>query len=425
MSWVDRVRSEGLHVHRGVYDLRLDAAGGVSGTATVEGNAISATGRVAFAVSPGLTVTAVQVNGTARPAEVDGVCAIEASSATGLRLQVHVAYEGRLTQAFMRDAGGHPWYELQSMTGWRPRFALDAPSASRVTLTAPATFAAVSSFGLVEHRRTPEAVHCVWDTRDAALEDFALAVGDGRSHDETTGPVELRALCQWNAPCNPRGVVAAATAAVRAYAQWWGPCPFPRITLACLPHASCGNCSRPGLALFGHLNSDPMADPGAFALLCHEVCHQWWGLGVGFDEAASLGYLEALAHYGDERLMRDRFGENAFRTHMAEYLLPAARAAETAAGVSLRDCRYDTPESSSLRQRKGAAVMLLLERLVGRVKMDAALSNLLHAFEGRTATPADVRRIFVEVGGAPVDRFFDDYFDGVVPIPADLASYGE
>ena len=123
--------------------------------------------------------------------------------------------------------------------------------------------------------------------------------------------------------------------------------------------------------------------------------------------------------------MRDRFGESAFRSHLSEYLLPNAKAAEAVARVSLRDCRYSTPESSRLRQRKGAAVMLLLERLIGRKAMDGALSTLLAAFLGKTAGPAAVRRAFTEVGGIQCEGFFDSYFDGVMPIPMDATAYGE
>ena len=426
VAWMERLGTDGLRVERGVYDLRLDGTGRVQGTAIVDGRALGSD-VVAFATSPGLTITKVEVDGAAIAAvpDADGVWSVAAHGSPGRSHRVHVVYEGRLTRAFMRDVAGYAWYELQSMTGWHPRFAVDEQWSSRLSLTVPATFGAVSSFGLVEQARTSATIRYVWDTGDATCDDFSVVVGEGLWGDDSSGPVELRALCQRTSPCTPDGVLAAGAAAVQAYSGWWGPCPYQRVTLACLPHASCGNCSREGLVLFGELHSDPANAPDAFGLVAHEVCHMWWGWGVRFDEDQSLGYVEALAHYGDERLMRDRFGESAFRRHISEYLLPNAKAAEAVARVSLRDCRYSTPESSRLRQRKGAAVMLLLERLIGRKAMDAALSTLLAEFLGKTAGPAEVRRAFMEVGGTQCEGFFDNYFDGVVPIPMDPTAYGE
>ena len=427
MGWMDTVSArEGLRVDHGVYELELDDAGNVRGTSTVDGGTVAGRAAVVFALSPGVTLTHVEVDGVGAAAEVvdEGVWSVGAHLSPGSRHRVQVRYQGRLDRAFMRDCAGCAWYEMQFMTRWRPIFGLDPLATSRVTLTLPATFTAASSFGLVKEDRTELAVRYVWDTGEAAYADFSIVVGEGLQADGDAGPVRLRALCQRGASYSPHAVLAAAAAALGAYSGAWGPCPYPRLTLACLPHSACGNCSREGLILFGHLQADPMTDPDAFRLVAHEVSHMWWGSGVRFDESRSLGYEEALANYCDERLARERFGKESFRHHLSAVLLHHAKIAEAAAGVSLRDCRYDTPESGRLRWAKGACVMLLLEALIGRTSMDAALSTLMAEFAGRQAEPADVRRAFVEVGSVQVQRFFDDYFDGVVPIPQGIGSYG-
>lgn len=426
MGWMDAVSAlEGLRVDHGTYDLRLDGAGNVRGTGVIKGEAVAGRDAVVFALSPGVAVTHVEVDGVAATAEVvgEGIWSIGASLAPGFRHHVRVRYEGRLDVAFMRDEAGHAWYEMQFMTRWRPVFGLDRLEKSRATLILPATFTAASAFGLVQEDRTGREVRYVWDTGEAAGADFSLVVGEGLQADGEAGPVHLRALGPRAAPPCPQAVLAAAGAALRAYRAAWGPCPYPRLTLACLPHSACGNCSREGLVLFGQLRADPMTDPSAFRLVAHEVSHMWWGLGVRFDEARSLGYEEALANYCDERLARDRFGEGAFREHLCSVLLPHARVAEAAAGVSLRDCRYDTPESGRLRWAKGACAMLLLEAAIGRPGIDAALAGLMTECGGRQAEPADVRRAFVDAGGERARRLWDDYFDGVAPLPAGHAAY--
>ncbi len=68
--------------------------------------------------------------------------------------------------------------------------------------------------------------------------------------------------------------------------------------------------------------------------------------------------------------------------------------------------------------------MLLLEQLIGHARVDAALTRLLKHHAGRYAAAADVRRAFVETVGRRVERFFDDYFDGITPIPEEVERYG-
>ncbi len=430
VGWMDTVAAgEGLRVDQGVYELELDDDGNVQGQGTVAGETVVGRSAALFALSPGAAVTQVAVDGVDAVAEAvgEGVWSVAAHLAPGIRHRVQVRYAGRLDRAFMRDEAGHAWYEMQFMTRWRPVWDLDHPAKSRVVLTLPATFRAASSFGLVEEDRTGAAIRYRWDTGDAACGDFSLVVGEGLHADGDAGPVQLRALCPVAAPYSPTAVLTAARTALTAYSGAWGPCPYQRLTLACLPHSACGNCSREGLVLLGHLQADPADNPDAFRLVAHEVSHMWWGLGVRFAEDRGLGYVEALANYCDERLARDRFGEASFRRHVSTVLLPHAKLAEAAAGVSLKGCRYDTPESGRLRWAKGACAMLLLEALIGRTRMDAALSKLMEGFTGRQAEPADVRAAFVELqaGSGSVRRLFDDYFDGVVPIPNEPARYGD
>ncbi len=427
MGWMDALSAyEGLRVARGVYTLQLDGAGNVQGTARVEGRVVAGRSAVAFALSPGVTVTDVQVDGlgVAPQGMGEGLWSFAAPLSPGAPHRVQVNYAGRLERAFMRDGTDRGWYEMQFMTRWRPVFGLDYPAASRTTLTLPATFTAASSFALVHEDRIGPAVRYVWDTGETPHSDFSVVVGEGLRADGQAGPVSIRALCPQAAPYSPQSVLAAAGGALHAYAAAWGPCTYLRLTLACLPHSACGNCAREGLALFGQLRADPTTDPDAFRLVAHEVSHLWWGLGVHFDEGRGLGYVEALANYCSERLARSRFGLEAFGRHLSAVLLPQAKIAEAAAGVSLRDCHYDTPESGRLRWAKGACAMLLLEARIGCAAVDEALSKLKREFMGRRAEPADVRRTFVEVGGEGVIRCFEDYFDGTVPLPQGTEAYG-
>ncbi len=397
----------------------------------VRGHAVAGAEAVTFALAPGVAVTRVELDGApaATTAHGEGVWSAPATLSTDQAHRVAIAYEGRLDEAFMRDEGGHAWYELQILTRWRPVFAIrglfDHRSTSRVTLTLPPTFAAASSFGLVEDARTAASARYVWDTGETQCLDFSVAVAEALQAEGDAGSVRLRALSEYGAPCSPAALLEVGCDTVRRYADAWGPCPYPHLTVACLPHSAAGNCGREGLVLAGDLKADPRTDVYATAVAAHELSHMWWGLGVRFNEQRSLGYLEALASYSAERMIRDRFGEEASRERRAGVLLPNARKAEAAAGVSLLACRQDTPESWRLREAKGGCVMLLLERLIGREQIDAALARLLAEFRGKQAEPADVRRAFVGVGGNQVDRFFDDYFDGTVSLPPEPQRYGE
>ena len=72
MGWMDTVSAlEGLRVQSGAYELRLDETGNVQGVATVEGQALAGRAAVVFALSPGVAVTHVEVDGVGAAARVD------------------------------------------------------------------------------------------------------------------------------------------------------------------------------------------------------------------------------------------------------------------------------------------------------------------------------------------------------------------
>lgn len=113
---------QGLCVDRGWYKLELDEAGNVRGTGTVEGSALAGRAAVVFALSPGITVAHVEVDGVAAAVEVDGegACAVQAHLSPDSRHRVQMRYEGRVDRAFMRDGacGGSTQTQTNSPASW-------------------------------------------------------------------------------------------------------------------------------------------------------------------------------------------------------------------------------------------------------------------------------------------------------------------
>lgn len=185
----------------------------------------------------------------------------------------------------------------------------------------------------------------------------------------------------WNLETMTRGV----KASLASFGRRFGAYPHGQIRLVEHPGDGSGLHAAPvniqyeeGFPLFDP-ESDPRGIDFPFAVIAHEVAHQWWGnqLTPAYAEGAPL-LTESLAWYSVFSVVEESHGADHLRRFLAmmreAYLDPRSRAA-----VPL--LRAD---SWFLAYRKGAYAMYALREYLGEARIDAALRRLLERHPGGT-----------------------------------------
>ncbi|MCJ7738603.1 MAG: M1 family metallopeptidase [Anaerolineae bacterium] len=115
-------------------------------------------------------------------------------------------------------------------------------------------------------------------------------------------------------------VLDAAQAAVSYYSEWYGPYPYPRLTIVDAPSdgQGAGGMEYPTLVAAGVMNLTGLAniplvrnaDRSLEAVTVHEIGHQWWQSMVGFNEAEEPWLDEGLTDYSTLRVLDAIYGSD-------------------------------------------------------------------------------------------------------------------
>jgi ABC-2 type transport system permease protein len=188
-------------------------------------------------------------------------------------------------------------------------------------------------------------------------------------------------------PWNVERMIRSVRASLDYHARRFGPYPYRQLRLVEHPGAGAGLHAYPvnvsydeGFALF-HPEEDPRGIDFPFAVVSHEVAHQWWGNQVSpaYVEGGPL-LTESLAWYSALGVVEEAYGRAHLERLLAmmreAYLAPRARAALPLLRATDRFHAW----------RKGPFAMYALREYVGADRVDAALRRLLRS-HGAAAPP--------------------------------------
>ncbi|HHQ48342.1 MAG TPA: choice-of-anchor D domain-containing protein, partial [Acidobacteria bacterium] len=132
----------------------------------------------------------------------------------------------------------------------------------------------------------------------------------------------------------------------------------------------------------------------------HEAAHQWWGDWVSPASWKDLWLNESFASYA-ELLLAEADGR-----------LQSYMAFDDWRGW-FRGPLYDNPEPfSATIYSKGARVLRMLERLMGRERLERALGRWRERFGGGSATTADLEEVLEATWGSDLSWFFEQWVYG-------------
>lgn len=250
----------------------------------------------------------------------------------------------------------------------------------------------------------------VYTMQAQAVRDFALVISDqftaaaGMADD-----VLITAYAKDKSAA--QRMVKYAKQAIASYEQHYGEYVYPSLTLAevSFPY---GGMEYPRLVMIG---DEVIAASGDSleVTVAHEVAHQWWYAMVGSDSYNQAWQDEALCEYALLDYVGQVYGTSA-RENTAFDRIETAMRITVPRGVtpgSPIDYFQDLSEYSTVVYRRGAALWLAMENLLGKDGLDAALQAYVRDYRFGMATRDDLTHILSQAAGQDVSALMEDYLD--------------
>lgn len=243
-----------------------------------------------------------------------------------------------------------------------------------------------------------------------AVRDFALVLSDRfQSAQALEDGVLVTAYAR--SAASARRMLDAARQALRCFAAQWGAYAYPTFTVVevSFPY---GGMEYPRLAMIG---ADVIASGGDTLsyTVAHETAHQWWYAMVGSDSVNQPWQDESLAEYALLAYIGSVSGEAARESAAFERIETAMRV--TVSGNvtpgSPIDYFADLDEYSLVVYRRGAAMWLALEKLMGRESLGDALRDYQAQYRFRIATRQSLTDVLSAHAGFDLSALMTDYLD--------------
>ena len=274
------------------------------------------------------------------------------------------------------------------------------------------------------HRFVQEDVHdFAWTTSP----DYVVRIA--RFDQAGLPPVEMRLLLQPEHQDQAARHFDATRAALRYYGQWFGPYPYPHITIIDPAWQSgADGMEYPTLFTAGTYWMAPsdVAEPEMVAV--HECGHQFWYALVGNNEFEDAWIDEGLNTFSTGRTMALAFNPNyeSFRLfggfvpvvlhdirvtrEVDENRLSTYRAGAKIDAQSTPSWRYWPGAGGALSYAKTALWLNTLERHLGWSTLQRIMSTFFERWKFRHPKPADFFAVVNEVSGRDMTWFFDQVY---------------
>lgn len=211
-------------------------------------------------------------------------------------------------------------------------------------------------------------------------------------------------------------------AIVEALERQLGPFPYPKLDLVAVPNFAAGAMENAGAVTYREwlllMDGKRMGvdQRRAFeSVTAHELAHQWFGDLVTMQWWDDLWLNEAFATWMEDRIMDAVDPEARASVESAEEMDEAMAEDSMISSRKIRQeiaSHHDVDNAfDGITYRKGAAVLRMFERWIGREKFDAGLRKYLAAHAQGNATAADFLAAISEAAGRDVAPAFSTFLD--------------
>ena len=375
---------------------------------------------------------------------------LPAGVAPGQSVRLRVTWTGRFPKNFDRTGQiGNYFFAVQwfpklgvfDQAGWVARqfFANTEFFADfgryDVRITAPAGWT-VGATG-VEQSRTDAGGRTTHRYMQDDVHDFAWAASPDfveraqRFEHPGLPPVNMRLLLQPEHQHLADRHFAATAATLRYYGEWFGPYPYPQLTIIDPPFQSeSAGMEYPTLFTGGTRWLSPRQSNDPEYVVIHETGHQWWQGMVANNEILHAWLDEGINEYADSRLQSIAFQPNYLVERFFGALVPwqyrdiplkratdtnwmnTFRRAETRDALATPTYVLWPGTHQALSYHKAALLLHTLERFHSWEVMQRVLKTFFERWQFKHPTPADFFAVLDEVTGQSHKPFLDQAYSG-------------
>ena len=251
-----------------------------------------------------------------------------------------------------------------------------------------------------------------------AVIDFAWAAWPGfREAHRHVGPIEVLLLYDPAHEAYASRYLDAAEHALTHYGDWYGPYPYPRLTLVDVPDhaAGAGGMEYPTLVTLGTLGVPPLLGDTLFPELVtvHEIAHQWWQSTVASNEFEEPWLDEGFAEYSAQRLLRHAYGPIPWLFDLGPFRMSTLDLDRMQYLLNPTQPIYGRAWDFSLLDYGVAAyykptlALTTLERVLGEERWLTVMRTYYQRYQFRHPTTGDFLDVLEEVAGPDIRSDFE------------------
>ncbi|HSJ08840.1 MAG TPA: M1 family metallopeptidase [Longimicrobiales bacterium] len=249
-----------------------------------------------------------------------------------------------------------------------------------------------------------------WRFRADDVRDFAFATSNRYVWDATRvlpataerAPIAVHALYRPDAR-NWSNAARYMRHATSFHIERWGPYIYPHISAA---EGPIGGMEYPMLVFIGA----PARPVDLYAVLSHEIAHEWWPMMVGSNETLHAWQDEGLVTYVEDLSVRDYFpGETPELSTQDSYLRIAGTDAELPL-MTAPDLFGIGPQYGVAAYTKPGTLLRALGGVIGDDVVHTALREYTSRWLLKHPTAYDFFNVVEDVAGADLDWFWSPFF---------------
>lgn len=276
-----------------------------------------------------------------------------------------------------------------------------------VTLTLPSSLTLAATSSVVTHTATADGQR-VYHILGGPLREFAWLASEDYSVVETDAyGTTVRSYFLSGDEAAGQAALNTAAAALRTYADAFGPYPYPTMTVAESPLDHYG-MEYPGLNLIGvSLYRDHRHE--LEIRVAHEIAHQWWYAQVGNDQVNTPWLDEGLTEYSIATYYSQVYSQARANTLINQrWLVPYQALVEKGLDTAVdQPSAAFGPEYEVIVYAKAALFFDALRREVGDETYEAILREYLTQFRWQIATPDDFLLVAESISGQDLDGLYN------------------
>ncbi len=211
---------------------------------------------------------------------------------------------------------------------------------------------------------------------------------------------------------------------IRFYESIVGDAPYPSFTIALVENLTPGGHSPPYFALLNQpLPNSPLVwrnDPAAFEnypefFMAHEIAHQWWGHGVGWQNYHDQWLSEGFSQYFAALYANNARGDDVFQgvlRRMRRWAMNESDQGPVHLGYRVGHIKSDGRAFRAIVYNKGAMVLHMLRLMAGDEAFFRGLQRFYRNSRFRKVGSEDFRDAMETESGLDLGRFFERWIYG-------------